>query len=131
FPATVIAGKNTETEFETAHGGFRLATSVGGTLLGRGGNLIIIDDAMKTEDAMSKTARERAWEWFTGTVGSRLDNKAEDAIAVVAQRLHVDDLCGRLDEHGGWEVLSIPAGAPREHRAPRRRRPSFLLDPER
>lgn len=109
FPGTVMSGKNTETELETAHGGFRYATSVGGTLTGRGGNLIVIDDPMKPDDAMSSVARERVWEWFTGTVGSRLDNKAEDAIVVVMQRLHVDDLSGRLLDRGGWDHLSIPS----------------------
>jgi hypothetical protein len=59
FPATVIAGKNTEAEIETAHGGFRYATSVGGTLTGRGGNYIVVDDPIKPEDAMSRAARDR------------------------------------------------------------------------
>jgi predicted phage terminase large subunit-like protein len=137
FPATVITGKNTEFELETAHGGFRFATTVGGTLLGRGGNLIVIDDPMKTEDAMSRTARDRAWEWFTGTVGSRLDNKAEGAIAVIAQRLHVDDLCGRLIERGGWDILSLPAIAEDEQRLligngrVHVRKPGDILDPTR
>ena len=118
FPATVIAGKNTETELETAHAGFRYATSVGGTLTGRGGNVIVIDDAMKPDEAMSRLARQRVWDWFTGTVGSRLDNKAEDAIVVVMQRLHVDDLAGRLLDHGGWDHLSIPAIAETEQDLP-------------
>ena len=118
FPATVIAGKNTEAEIETAHGGFRYATSVGGTLTGRGGNYIIVDDPIKPEDAMSRAARDRSWEWFTGTVGSRLDNKAEDSIIVVMQRLHVDDLAGHLLEQGGWYHLSLPAIAEIEEELP-------------
>jgi predicted phage terminase large subunit-like protein len=40
---------------------------------------------------------------------SRLDDKANDAIVVVMQRLHVDDLSGRLLEEGGWEHLCLPA----------------------
>jgi hypothetical protein len=64
FPGTVIVGKNTETELETAHGGFRLSTSVGGTLTGRGGDLILIDDPQKPEQAMSKVTREHVWDWF-------------------------------------------------------------------
>ena len=118
FPATVIAGKNTESEIETAHGGFRFATSVGGTLTGRGGNYIVVDDPIKPEDAMSRAARDRSWEWFTGTLGSRLDNKAKDAIIVVMQRLHVDDLAGHLLEQGGWHHLSLPAIAEIEEELP-------------
>lgn len=114
FPATVIAGKNTEAELETAHGGFRYSTSVGGTLTGRGGNFIVIDDPAKPDEAMSASARDRVWDWYTGTLGSRLDNKAEDAIIVVMQRLHVDDLSGKLLEQEGWEHLSLPAIATEE-----------------
>jgi hypothetical protein len=45
FPATVIdKSKDTETEVQTTKRGYRLATSVGGTLTGRGGDLIIIAD---------------------------------------------------------------------------------------
>ena len=43
---------------------------------------------------------------------SRLDNKAEDAIIIVMQRLHVDDLVGHLLEQGGWTLLNLPAIAP-------------------
>lgn len=47
FPGTRISKiKNTEFEFATTKGGFRLATSVGGTLTGRGGDIIIVDEAV-------------------------------------------------------------------------------------
>jgi predicted phage terminase large subunit-like protein len=133
----VIAGKNTEMEVGTAHGGFRFATSVGGTLTGRGGNFIIIDDPMNSLDAMSRLARQHVWEWFTGTVGSRLDNKNEGAIVVVMQRLHVDDLAGRLLDHGGWHHLCLSAIAETEQSIPIGRnhyyvrKPGDVLDPAR
>jgi hypothetical protein len=45
FPHTHIGRfKNTETEIEFTERGYRLAVSVHGTLTGRGGDLIIIDD---------------------------------------------------------------------------------------
>lgn len=45
FPNTRIGSyKDTETEIELTQRGSRLATSTGGTLTGRGGDLIIIDD---------------------------------------------------------------------------------------
>ena len=50
--------KDTGTELVTTAGGSRYATSVGGTLTGRGADLIIIDDPLKAEDAMSEPARE-------------------------------------------------------------------------
>jgi predicted phage terminase large subunit-like protein len=110
--------KNTELETMTTRRGFRYATSVGGTLTGRGGNVVILDDPMKPKEAMSETARANVIEWFKGTVLSRLNMKTEDAIIVVMQRLHVDDLVGYLLEQGGWEHLDIPAIAQEPQRIP-------------
>jgi len=110
FPNTRISpDKDTELEFATTCGGNRLATSVGGTLTGRGGNLIVIDDPMKPQDAYSVPERERVKQWYANTLLSRLDNKAEDGIIAVMQRLHVDDLIGHLLQEGGWYVLNLPA----------------------
>ena len=60
--------KRFETEIELTARGFRLATSVGGTLTGRGGDLIIIDDPLKPDDAYSETKRNAANEWFKNTL---------------------------------------------------------------
>ena len=110
FPGTRIsAAKDTELEVMTTARGFRYATSVGGTLTGRGGNLLILDDPLNADDAHSERARESLKQWHANTLLSRLDNKADDAIIVVTQRLHVDDLVGHLLEEGGWTELSLPA----------------------
>lgn len=101
--------KDTETETATAAGGFRLTTSVGGSLTGRGGDLIIIDDPLNASDAASKVSRERVNEWFRTAVLSRLDDQRRGVIIVVMQRLHVDDLSGVLLAHGGWDHLCLPA----------------------
>jgi predicted phage terminase large subunit-like protein len=103
--------KNTEAEIETTGKGFRLATSVGGPLTGRGGNLVIIDDPMKPSDAYSEPKRASVSQWYETTLLSRLDHKAEDVVIVVMQRLHVDDLVGYLlkQEATAWTQLSLPA----------------------
>jgi len=138
FPRTRIsAEKDTELEFMTTARGSRLATSVGGTLTGRGGNLIIIDDPLKPQDAYSESAREQLKQWYGNTLLSRLDNKAQDPIIIVMQRLHVDDLVGHLLEQKNWMVLNLPAIAPAEEFIPVRpgwvthRKPGDILHPER
>jgi len=113
FPTRLNPDKCAESEFETTRGGYRLSTSVGGTLTGRGANLIIIDDPIKPADVQSVPRRTSVKEWFDATVLSRLDNKKDDAIVVVMQRLHVDDLAAHLDDKGGWDVLRLPAIAER------------------
>ena len=110
FPHTRISpAKNQEANYETTARGYRYATSVGGTLTGRGGNLIIIDDPLKPEDAMSQTKREAVNGWYSRTLLSRLNNKANDAIILVQQRLHMDDLAGHVDALDDWVTLRLPA----------------------
>jgi hypothetical protein len=109
FPGMrVDSRKDTETEVRSTLGGFRLTTTVGGSLTGRGGSLIIIDDPIKAADAHSEAARTRYNTWFDETVQSRLDNKKTDAIIIVI-RLHVDDLAGHVLKAGGWTHLDLPA----------------------
>jgi hypothetical protein len=110
FPNARIGSKDSETEIELTSRGYRLATSVGGTLTGRGGDLIIIDDPLKPDDAMSEIKRTGANQWFTNTLLSRLDDKRTGAIVIVMQRVHVDDLTGFvLDQSDEWDVLNLPA----------------------
>ena len=80
--------KNTETEYQTATGGFRYTTSVDGTLTGRGGDLFIVDDPLNASEAQSKARRDYVNEWFTRTLLPRLDDKRTASIIVVMQRLH-------------------------------------------
>jgi predicted phage terminase large subunit-like protein len=111
FPTTRIGPyKNSETEIELTARGFRLATSVGGTLTGRGGELIIIDDPLKPDDAVSDVKRNAANEWFKNTLISRLDDKRSGAILIVMQRVHMDDLSGFVQFlSDDWTVLRLPA----------------------
>lgn len=111
FPGTRIGPyKDSETEIELTRRGFRMATSVGGTLTGRGGNMIIIDDPQKPVDAVSEVNRNRVNDWFINTALSRLDSKLTDSIIVVMQRVHMDDLTGfLLRQSDDWTVLSLPA----------------------
>jgi len=110
FPKTVIPrGSNNEMDFRTEKRGGRFSTSVGGTLTGRGGDIIIIDDPLKPEEAMSALARKKVQEWYANTLSSRLNDKRTGAIVLVMQRLHEDDLAGHFLEAGGWEHLCLPA----------------------
>ena len=111
FPKTRLdPNKNTVLEFMTTDRGFRLTTSVGGTLTGRGGNIILVDDPLKAADAVSEVERGRVNDWYSSTLFTRLDNKAEDCIIIVMQRLHDDDLVGHLlKSSDSWTHLSLPA----------------------
>ena len=96
-------------ELRTTKNGYRFATSVGGPLTGKGCDVLIIDDPMKAEDVHYPNKRDAVWDWYTSTALTRLDDPKSGAIVVVAQRLHEDDLPGRLIPSGEWEVLELPA----------------------
>jgi predicted phage terminase large subunit-like protein len=109
FNTRLARGREAVSDYETTDGGFRLSTSIGGILTGRGADFIIIDDPLKADDALSDLRRQSVNEWYDNTLRSRLDNQEKGAIIIVMQRLHADDLVAHVQEHEAWDVLSFPA----------------------
>ncbi|MFC5067298.1 phage terminase large subunit [Flaviflagellibacter deserti] len=101
-------------EIVTSLQGSRYAGAMGGGVLGRGGDLIIIDDPIKAVDAVSEAERRRVNETYSNTLYTRLNSKRVGAIVIIMQRLHEDDLVGHVLDRDEWEVLSIPAIASEE-----------------
>ena len=101
--------QNQKTEFLNSQRGHMVSTSVGGTVTGKGADIIVIDDPHNPLEANSDTLRHKAIEFFDQTLTTRLDNKKEGAIVVVMQRLHEEDLTGHLLEQNDWTHLCIPA----------------------
>jgi predicted phage terminase large subunit-like protein len=116
FPASRLSKRTAEHDFETVRGGGRFSTSVDGTLTGRGGDLVLIDDPMKSGDAHSEAARKRVIDFFSGTATSRLNDRKRGGIVIVMQRLHEEDLSGHLLATGGWKHLCLPAIALEDQR---------------
>src|SRR6266481_947684 len=96
-------------EFITTRQGYRLATSNGGVLTGRGADIILIDDPLKPEEALSDAQRQAANEWYDHTLYSRQNDKRRSAIVMIMQRLHEDDPVGHVLSQEPWEILSFPA----------------------
>src|SRR6516165_2571083 len=108
--------KNSEFELATTLNGYRFATTIEGSLAGRGGDILIIDDPHKPGDVVYETSRNRVYRWFCDTALPALDDKQHGAVLLVMQRLHVDDLTGRVlrAAPGEWNHLSLPAIAQEE-----------------
>jgi predicted phage terminase large subunit-like protein len=100
---------NRTNRYENTHTGYRIATSVGGEATGEGGDVIIVDDPHKLEEAMSDSARARVLDWHDGTIASRFNDPKTGIEVAVMQRLHARDLCGHLLERGGYTHLCLPA----------------------
>jgi predicted phage terminase large subunit-like protein len=99
--------------WETAQGGEYFAAGVGGAITGRGADLLIIDDPHSEQDAMSPSALESAYEWYTSGPRQRLQPGA--AIVLVMTRWSTKDLTAMLlkaqKEVKGdqWSVVEFPA----------------------
>ena len=109
FPGMQIdAGGASLAEVRTSAKGYRLATTVQGPATGKGAHFIIVDDPFKAAEAASESTRNAVYDWFKGSLMTRFDKPAEGAMVVVQQRLHQDDLIGRLRDEGGWDYLEMP-----------------------
>jgi hypothetical protein len=71
--------------------------------------MIIIDDPLKPEEALSQAQRQAANEWYDHTLYSRLNDKLSGAIVLVMHRLHEDDLAGHVMAQEDWDVVRLPA----------------------
>ena len=102
--------------WETAQGGEYFAAGVGGAITGRGADLLIIDDPHSEQDALSESAMENAYEWYTSGPRQRLQPGA--SIVLVMTRWSTKDLTGILLKQQGdvkadeWELVEFPAILP-------------------
>src|SRR6478672_3972766 len=113
FETTLAEDSQDRSKWHTSEGGIYYAIGIGGSVLGRGADILLIDDPFATmEDAQSETQRKRVWEWYRGTAYNRL--MPNGAIVIIGHRMHDADLQGRLlaeQAAGGdrWEVVELPA----------------------
>lgn len=121
-------------DWETNHGGGMITAGVGGPVVGRGADLLIIDDPMKNaEEAMSETIREKQWDWWQSTLSTRREPGAKTI--VIQTRWHQEDLIGKLlkaSESGeGDKVTRLRLPAIAEADDPLGRHEGVALWPER
>lgn len=106
----IAPDKSAADEWHTVAGGQVLARGVGSPPTGVGFGLIVIDDPIRRrEDADSQTYRDKAWDWYTDDLYTRLE--PEGAIIMVLTRWHEDDVASRAmkSEPGRWTVLKLAA----------------------
>ena len=136
FPKTVLDPKQLTQEWlHTTQGGYRYTCSVTGSLTGHGADIIILDDVLKAEEALSDTIRERTNQWVSNTAMTRLNDQKTGRVICIQQRLHEDDVIGYLNAKGMWEHLNLQVIAEEGQTIPiddgkvHRREPGDLLHP--
>ena len=108
--------------WDTNKGGTYFAIGVGGTVTGKGADLLIIDDPHSEQEAAIAATNpevyDKVFEWYSSGPRQRL--QPGGAIVVVMTRWSLKDLTGRIlksaFERDGdeWEVISFPAILPSE-----------------
>jgi predicted phage terminase large subunit-like protein len=109
FATRLSEERTAVSDYKTTERGSRLSTSVSGGLTGWGGDIIIIDDPLKADEALSDPRRQAVNTWYDNTLRSRLNNFNRSAIIIVMQRLHADDLVTHVQDREKWDVVSLPA----------------------
>lgn len=139
FPAfSLRKGGAASNRLQTQQGGMATFVGVGGSLTGRGAELLIIDDIISNfEQANSQTLRDRAWEWFTKVAMTRRMGKK--LVIITFTRWHNDDIIGRLTDPDNpkynralaekIKIINLPAIADEDD--PLGRAPGEALWPER
>lgn len=100
--------QNVKTRYENTERGYRIATSVASGFTGEGGNRILIDDPHDMDKIFSDVYRKGGLDWWNNTMSSRLNDQARDAVVLIMQRGHVEDMTGHFLKIGGFEHLCIP-----------------------
>lgn len=100
--------------WHTDRGGGMWTAGVGGQITGKGADLLVVDDPIKsTEEAYSPAYRDKLWTWWMRDVQSR--TYPHSVICIVMTRWHTDDLVGRLlskkfpGDPNRWRYIEMPA----------------------
>jgi len=117
--------QNAKTRFDNNRSGYRLSTSVGGSVTGEGGDRIVCDDPHNVQEAESDPVRKATLDWWDIVMSTRVNDPKTSAMVVVMQRCHQLDLSGHLLEKSNWEHLCFPA----EYEGPSRTTSIGFSDP--
>jgi hypothetical protein len=98
-------------EIVLPHGGSILYRAVGQSLIGRGADLIVIDDPIAPHRAQDDAERNAVNALYDDEIVPRLNDKAGSAIVLVMQRVHLGDLTGHVRRRRVWTEVVLPAVA--------------------
>jgi|TARA_R100000808_G_scaffold8556_1_gene24205 predicted phage terminase large subunit-like protein len=117
FPSLSLQADNKSAgRWTTNQGGESFYSGVGGAITGRGADLLIIDDPVSEQDALSPTAMDSIYDWYTSGPRQRL--QPGGTIVIVMTRWSTKDLVGQVLRRQSeqfadqWEVIEFPAIMP-------------------
>jgi predicted phage terminase large subunit-like protein len=108
--------QNLKSHYENSERGAMFSTGMQATATGLGGDILIFDDPLNPEQAVSQAEREAVNLRFDATFRSRINNPATGVKIIIMQRLHELDLTGHIlsREAERWKHVSLPAIAEKD-----------------
>lgn len=107
--------QNEKSRYENDKTGLRMAFGMDSQVTGEGGDFIVVDDALKSQDADSDIEREKVNGVWDNSLSTRANDPKTARRLIIGQRLHEDDLPGHVIEkmktEGAhqYELLCLPA----------------------
>jgi hypothetical protein len=105
---SLLLDQDTKQRYENTKNGFMLASSVGGSNTGEGGERIVADDPHNVKKIESEDVRQDTVDWWNIVMSTRRNDITRSARIVVQQRTHEGDVAGDIIERGGYVHLNLP-----------------------
>lgn len=100
--------QNIKTHYENTKRGYRISTSVGGTVTGHGADFLCLDDPHNLESIHSDASRIGVYQFYKKVWHSRLNDPKTGCRFCIMQRGHQNDIASYMMDEFGYEVLSLP-----------------------
>jgi predicted phage terminase large subunit-like protein len=113
---SISRDQNVKSHYENSARGAMFSTGMQSTATGMGGDILIFDDPLNPEQAISQVEREAVNLRFDTTFRSRINDPATGVKIIIMQRLHELDLTGHVlaRESSRWKRICLPAVAERD-----------------
>lgn len=109
IPWGISEDQNEKIKFENTEKGFRMAASVGGSVIGTGADTLVVDDPHSPMEVGSDVQRQSVLDWYDQEFSTRVNDPKTSSKIIIMQRLHQLDLSQHVLDKGGWEHLMLPA----------------------
>ena len=101
--------QNVKTNYENDKTGYRVTETVGGSVMGKGGDYRVIDDPHKTDTQESDDVREKKLLWLREEFSMRYVDPKRNGLVTIMQRIHERDMSGFMLAEGWADYhLCIP-----------------------
>jgi predicted phage terminase large subunit-like protein len=115
---SISRDQNVKSHYENSARGAMFSTGMQSTATGMGGDVLIFDDPLNPQQAISQLEREAVNLRFDTTFRSRINDPATGVKIIIMQRLHELDLTGHVlaRESHRWKYISLPAIAEQDEK---------------